>query len=240
MNAADPVIVLRDVELAYGGLRPLRIAGFALAARECAAITGLDAPMAEAIVNLVTGAVIPQRGDVVVSGRRTAEIDQADDWLASLDRIGLVSARAVLLDELTAFQNLAMAFTLSIDDVTRAVDADVRRLADEVGLPAAVLPAAVNTLGALDVARCHLARALASGPAVLVCEHANALAGGDAEVFGALIARVAASRRLPVLALTADERFARAAARRVLALEAASGALRDRAGWRRWVRMGLW
>ena len=239
MTAADPVVVMRDIELAFGGLRPLRIADFSLAARDRVAITSLDAPMAETIVNLVTGAVLPQRGEVVVLGRRTAQIDQADDWLGSLDRVGLVSARAVLLGELTAFQNVAMAFTLSIDDVTGAVDADVRRLAREVGLAEAALPVAVNTLGALDVARCHLARALASAPAVLVCEHANALAGSDASAFGALIARVAAGRGLPVLVLTADERFARAAGRRVLALEAASGALRDRTGWRGWMRIGL-
>ena len=238
MSPVDPIIRLRDVELAYGSLRPLRLADLSLTPRDRVAIIGLDAPAAEAVVNLVTGAVLPQCGDVVVLGRRTADITQADDWLGSLDRIGLVSARAVLLDELNAFQVLAMAFTLSIDDVPEAVGADVHRLAREVGLVDAALQARVSALAALDIARCHLARALAANPAVLVCEHANALAGDAAERFGALIARVATCRRVPVLALTADERFARSAGRRVLMLDAASGTLRDRTGWRRWVRMG--
>ena len=67
------------------------------------------------------GAVIPSpwpdgrcfpKGEVVVAGRPTASIATPEEWLAYLDRFGLVNARAVLLDQLTVGQNLAVARTL--------------------------------------------------------------------------------------------------------------------------------
>ena len=48
-------------------------------------------------------------------GRSTLEIADSADWLATLDRFGIVSDRAALLDALSVVQNLAMPFTLEID-----------------------------------------------------------------------------------------------------------------------------
>ncbi|MDO8835689.1 MAG: hypothetical protein Q7V01_08830, partial [Vicinamibacterales bacterium] len=87
------------------------------------------------------------------------------------------------------------------------------------------------------IARCHLARALAADPAVLVLEHANALTQpADAPAFGRDIARIADGRRLAVLAITADDLFARAVTPRVYDLDAATGRLTSRSGWRSWFR----
>ena len=78
---------------------------------------GLDAGAAEVLVNLVTGAGVADRGTVCVQGRNNAEIANGDEWLESLDRFGIVSERAVLLEGATLEQNLAMPFTLQIDPV---------------------------------------------------------------------------------------------------------------------------
>jgi ABC-type polar amino acid transport system ATPase subunit len=67
-----------------------------------------------------------------------------------------------------------------------------------------------------------------------VLEHANALLPDGAVAFGREIADVATNRGMAVLALTADGSFARAVAERVLALDAATGSLKDLGGWRRW------
>ena len=48
-------------------------------------------------------------------GRPTSAINDSADWLATVDRFGIVSERAVLLDQLTVIQNLAMPFTLDIE-----------------------------------------------------------------------------------------------------------------------------
>jgi len=236
--APDPIVSLSRIESAFGGLRPLRIDALSLAPGECLAVTGVDALMAEGLVSLITGARLPDRGEVSLFGRATSAIGEADDWLASLDRIGIVSARAVLLDDLTAFQNVAMAFTLSIDRVPDAVGVEVRGLAAETGLAGGALERPLRELAPLDAARCHLARALAASPGVLILEHANVLAAGEAPAFGRVIRQIALARGLALLVLTADEPFARVVSSRVCRFDPATGRMIDRTGWRRWVRMG--
>ena len=166
-------------------------------------------------------------------GRATSAISDANDWLSTLDRIGMVSPRAMLAEEFTVEQGIAMAFTLSLDPVPDAVAADVARLAREAGLGAADLETRLSDASPLLKARCRLARALATAPALLVLEHANALVADRAAVFGSEIAALARARGMAVLALTADEAFATAVADRVLALDAATGQLKPRSGWRR-------
>lgn len=221
----------------YGGLRPLRLASLVLEQGQRQAVVGLDASAAEALVNLATGGTLPDEGIVRVFGRDTSTVTSPDEWLTTLDRFGMVSARAVLVGDLTAAQNVAMAFTLSVDPIASAVLDDVRRLAVEAGFPLDALDRPLSTLPPDVIARCHLARALAADPAVLVLEHANALTTpADAPAFGRDIARIADGRRLGVLAITADDLFARAVTPHVYDLDAATGRLTSRSGWRSWFR----
>ena len=178
----------------YGGLRPLRLAALAVGPAERVAITGLDAPSAEILVNILTGATLPDEGEVHLFGRATSSISDADDWLATLDRIGMVSPRALLAEDLTVAQGIAMAFTLSLDAIPEAVAADVTRLASDAGLADADLGMRLSDASASVKARCRLARALATAPAVLVLEHANALVPGNAPGFGRDIAALAKAR----------------------------------------------
>ena len=232
----DAVIQVRGLRKNYGGLRPLRLSALSVMPGERVAIVGLDAPAAEAFVNMLTGAMLPDEGDVQVFGRATSAIVNAADWLSTLDRIGMVSARAILVEELTVAQGIAMAFTLSLDPIPDAVLADVRRLAREAGL-SGDLEQRIADVTPLVKAQCRLARALAQQPSVLLLEHANALVPTGPERFGRAIAALATARGLAVIALTADMAFARAVADRVLVLAAgATGDLKERSGWRRWLR----
>ena len=231
-----PLIEVRGVSKNYGGLRPLRLAALTVQPGARVAISGLDAPAAEILVNLLTGATLPDEGEIRLFGRPTSAIADADEWLATLDRIGMLSRRAMLADDFTAEQAVAMAFTLSIDPVPDAVAGNVARLAQDAGLNAADLATRLADASPGVKARCRLARALATSPAVLVLEHANALLPEGAAAFGRRIAEIAGARRMAVLALTADETFASAVAERVFALDAATGQLKARGGWRRWFR----
>lgn len=224
---------VRGVRKDQGGLRPLRLAALTVAPGDRVAITGLDAAAAEILVSLLTGAALPDDGEVRVFGRATSAITNADDWLATIDRIGLVSPRAMLAEEFTVAQGIATAFTLSLDPLPDAVDADVRRLAREAGLTSEDLATRISGASPMVKARCRLARALATAPAVLVLEHANALVPAEAPRFGREIAGLARAREMAVVALTADESFAAAVADKVYALDAATGQLRARGGWRR-------
>jgi ABC-type transporter Mla maintaining outer membrane lipid asymmetry ATPase subunit MlaF len=217
----------------YRGLRPLRIQQLTVGASDTVAILGFDQASAEVFVNLVTGATLPDAGSVHVFGQPTSAIADGAEWLQTLDRFGIVTERAVLLDQLTVVQNLAMPFTLEIeppsDDIRRRAEA----IAQEVGLAADRWPTRVADLDGDGRARVRLGRALAADPVLLVLEHASAgVAKTAVTVFGARIREIAASRRIAVIAATGDDAFARAVAARVLTLEPATGRLVERRrGW---------
>ena len=220
----------------YHGLRPLRVQSLAIDAGECVAVSGFDAGAAEVLVNLITGASLPDEGTIEVCGRATRAIADGEDWLTWLDRFGIVSPRAVLLDAATLGQNLAMPLSLQIDPVPPDIAAQVERLADDIGLDRTALDRPVAGLDPATLARAHLARAMALNPALLIMEHPTiGFAAGQSKPFGETVAQVSASRSLATLVISEDADFSRAAAERRLTLHPASGELRS-AGrrWRPW------
>jgi ABC-type branched-subunit amino acid transport system ATPase component len=233
-----PLVEFAAVSKAYGGLRPLRIQELSLAPAECLALVGLDQPMAEVFVNLVTGASLPDSGEVRVFGQSTAAIVDGTEWLAVADRFGIVSARAVLLDGVTVLQNLAIPFTLEIEPLSEAVAERAAALAREVDLPERVWHERAATLDAAARTRLRVARALALDPPVLLLEHATAaIDQKDLSSLGRRIRSVADRRGAAVLAITGDQAFAAALAGRSLTLDAATGRLADRSS--RWFRRRL-
>jgi ABC-type sulfate/molybdate transport systems ATPase subunit len=230
-----PVLELTGISKDYRGLRPLRIAGLQVAAGEHVAILGFDQVSAEVFINLVTGATLPDAGEVRVLGRLTSAITDSADWLATVDRFGIVSDRAVLLDQMTVVQNLAMPFTLQIEPPPAAVQVRAEALAREVGIGPDAWTAPVSRLDASQRARVRLGRAIALDPVVLLLEHASAsIERGDIVALGADLRAVASGRGAALVAVSADEAFARAVAGRVLTLEPASGRLKE--ARRRWFR----
>jgi ABC-type lipoprotein export system ATPase subunit len=236
MTDVSPVFELAGISKAYGGLRPLRVRSLVVRQGAIVALTGLDAPAAEMLVNLLTGATLPETGEVRVLGRPTSAITDADEWLASIDRFGIVSDRAVLLDELTAAQNLAMTLTLDIDPIPAAIRTRVERVGAEVSLDQAWLDRKVATLSAVDKLRVRLGRAVALDASVLLLEHPTAtlprdVVGGVATEIG----RLAHARGLTALALTADTAFAAALTKEAWTLVPADGSIvpLDRGAWGR-------
>ncbi len=224
-----PVLRIANMRKAYQGLRPLRVRDLTIDAGQRVAVSGLDAGAAEVLVNLVTGASIPDEGEVAVLGHATASIADGDEWLSSLDRFGIVSPRAVLLDAATLLQNLAMPFTLDIDPVPPDVASRVTTLAIEAGLSGDVLQQPIAQLTPQARMRAHLVRAVALDPQLLVLEHPTAsLPASDRRQFGGAVARMAEARSLATLILSEDQEFSRAAAHRLLALQGATGELAPR------------
>jgi ABC-type taurine transport system ATPase subunit len=217
---------ISGVRKSYSALRPLRIKSLVVASAERVAITGLDAAGAELIVNLVTGASLPDEGEIRVFGRSTADVANGDEWLASLDSFGIVTDRAVLLEGAALAQNLALPFTLEIDPIAPDTRDRVARLAAECDIAPEWLDQQAGGLPAAVKARAHLARAIALGPALLLMEHPAAALPEPARAgFGTVVARVCQARGLPTLMMTSDIGFAALAAHRTLTLEPATGAL---------------
>lgn len=237
MPHGDAIVSLRDVTKDYGGLRPLRIERLELREGETVALLGFDRPGAEVLVDLITAASLPDSGDVEIFGTPTREITDPDTWLRELDHFGILSERAVLLDQLTVEQNLTLPYTLEIDDVPLERRTEVRQLAAEVGITPAELDQPVAACAPLARARIRLGKALALKPRLLLAEHPNALVpAADLPTFAAEFSRIVSHRDIALLVMTADVTFARSVAEQVLALQAASGALQASSGWRSWFR----
>ena len=228
-------ISIAGLQKNYGALRPLRIQSLEVAAGERVALGGIDGPAAEVLVNLVTGATLPDAGTVHTFGASTAEISDGDEWLASLDRFGIVSPRAVLLEGSTLQQNLALPFTLELDPVPAAIAVQVAALAAECGIAPEHLPQLGGELSAPLRARTHLARALALNPQVLLVEHPTVQVDERerpplARDFAAAIG----GRGMAALIMTMDVEFAGQVAHRSLTLQPATGALvpwKAKRGW---------
>ena len=229
-----PVLEMSGVSKNYQALRPLRLQQLTVVAGESVAILGLDQASAEVFVNLATGTSLPDAGRVEIFGQPTAAIQDAAEWLAVVDRIGIVSDRAVLLDQFTITQNLAMPFTLDVEPPAAEVRARAEALATEAGIAASAWSTAVAAVGAAVRARVRLGRALALAPELLLLEHVSAaLTAQEAAAFARDVRGVASRRRIATVAAVADEAFARGVATRVLALNAATGELLERraTGW---------
>jgi len=234
----EPLVTVQGLVKNYQALRPLRVESLIVNRRDVISITGLDAPAAEMLVGLLTGAVLPDAGEIRLFGKSTSEVADSDAWLAMLDGVGIVTDRAVLISQFTVEQNIAMPFTLEVDPVAAAMRPRVRQLAEEVGLGGDDLHTPVAQASPHVQARVRLARAVALEPSVLFAEHPSAtLARDTVKAFAADVRRVAGARGLAVLAITADEVFASALGGQVLVHEPVSGALKPRRGWSRMFRV---
>jgi ABC-type transporter Mla maintaining outer membrane lipid asymmetry ATPase subunit MlaF len=233
--ASHAAIVLRDVEKQYGGLRPLRVRDLSIATGEMVMLIGFDRPAAEVLVNLVTGAALPDKGEVTSLGRSTRSIASSDEWLAFVERFGITSDRIVLLEAMTVAQNLAIVFDLHLEPVPPEVMSRVVALAGEVSIDSAALEMRVADIPPLLRAQIHLARAIALDPPVLVLEHPTAtLSPDEGKQYAAIVKGVAKRRDLTTIGLLMDEGFAKATGGRLIFWQPASGELKERSGFRFW------
>ena len=236
MSVPDaPVIDVRGVSKNYQSLRPLRVERLTLSPGDTVALLGFDQQMAQVLVDLLMGTTLPDAGEVRILGNPTTAIPDGQAWFRVLDDFGLLSERAVLVDQLSAEHNLALPFTLDLRGMSEEARRDVLALADEVGLTSAELAKPAGSLGPLARLRIRLGRALALRPRIVLAEHPNAsLSPDDTPMFAADFSRIIRARGVATLVLTADPVFARASASEVLTLQPRTGALTPASGWRRW------
>jgi ABC-type transporter Mla maintaining outer membrane lipid asymmetry ATPase subunit MlaF len=234
MSSNDVLLRLRVVSKDYRSLRPLRIAELDLTPGRSLALLGFDQTMAEVFVDLITAAILPDSGEVIAFGQHTSSIADPGTWLTTLDQFGLFTERAVLVEQLTVEQNLALPLSITVEDLTSEIRARVSELATEIGL-ANELHRQAGVLGPALRARIRLGRALALAPKILVAEHPNAtLSAQEASVLATDMSRIIEARGVASIVLTADLAFARAVAREVFVIEPATGALKPASSWRRW------
>lgn len=225
--SASPLLAVRGLVKDYQGLRPLRIQSLTLTPGDVLSVTGLDAIAAETFVHLVTGATLPDSGEIALFGQNTRAIADGEAWLRSLDGVGMVTSRGIVIEVFSVLQNIALSFTLEVDPIDPEVLPRATALAAEVGLAPAGFDVPAGRAHADTHMRIHLARALALGPRLLIAEHPSAsLPRETVSAFGTDLARLARSRGLALLALTADDDLARAIGGQRLELVPATGELK--------------
>ena len=221
------LLEIRGLVKDYQGLRPLRIRELTVTPGTIVSIAGLDALAAETFVHLVTGATLPDEGEVIMFGQDTRAITDGEAWLKSLDRVGMVTARGILIGAFSVLQNIAMSFTLDVDPVDPRVVPQAGALARDVGIDPGLFDLPAGKVAPDIQMRVHLARALALGAKLLIAEHPSAaLPRGSVAAFGADLAKAAQSRGLGLLAVTADDALAKAIGGQRLELVPATGELR--------------
>ena len=225
---STPLVQLDQVVKAYGGIRPLRVTRFALGAQDRVALAGFDQGSAEMFVGLVTGAALPEQGSVTIFGRLTSAIVDSNEWLAIVDRFGIVSERVVLLDQYSVAQNIAISLTLDLDPMPPDVAAAAEALGVEMGLTVGELAKPVHATSVATRHRVRLARAVAASPEVLLVEHPLAgLAADEVQPLADDLLRVARGRNLGMIVLAADAAASRPFADRVLVLNGGTGDLTE-------------
>jgi ABC-type transporter Mla maintaining outer membrane lipid asymmetry ATPase subunit MlaF len=232
MPDAGIALELRAVEKAYGALRPLRVRDLQIQSGTRSTLIGLDLPAAETFINLATGAVLPDQGDVTTLGHPTSSIVDSAVWLKFVEQFGFVSERVALLDAMTVAQNLAIPFSLEIDPIEPDVLARVTVLASEAGIEAPEIDVRAGDASPLLRARVRLARALALDPQVILLEHPTAtLQPADARAYGTRLGEIAQQRALTLVALSMDEGFGKALGGRMLVWQPATGEFKERRRW---------
>ena len=226
MPASAPVLHCQAIVKHYRGLRPFRMRELHVESGERVVINGFDVITAELFTNLVNGATLPDEGEIEVFGTPSHAVSTEAEWLTSLDRLGVVTVRAVLLDGMSVLQNLALPLSIEIDPMSSALAEQAGALAQEVGLDTGWFDRPVHAASPEVRMRIQLARALALNPPLLLLEHPTAPLTPEArEPYARQVADVARQRRMTVVACSQDRVFAREVATRYLQLQAGSGEL---------------
>jgi predicted ABC-type transport system involved in lysophospholipase L1 biosynthesis ATPase subunit len=221
------LVEIRGLVKDYAALRPLRIRELIVDPGAIVSIAGIDAPAAQTFVNLVTGATLPDHGEVSLFGVNTKALTDGNAWLKSLDGIGMITSRGILVEMFTVLQNVALSLTLDVDPIDPRVVPQAGALAREAGIDPGMFDVPAGRVPPEIQMRVHLARAIALGPRILIAEHPSAaLPRETVAAFGADLARVAKARGLALVAATADDALARAVGGQRLELVAATGELR--------------
>jgi branched-chain amino acid transport system ATP-binding protein len=170
------LLALRNVSKLFGGLRALSDISFDVAAGEIVGIMGANGAGKTTLFSLIAGTERPSGGTIVFAGRPLAGLPPH-----KICRLGIARTFQIVrpFGGLTVEENVATAAMFGVAQAASpaAAAARAREVLALVGLPAD--PGAPTTLlGAGGLKKLELARALATGPKLLLAD--ESLGGLDA------------------------------------------------------------
>jgi putative ABC transport system ATP-binding protein len=167
-----PAVQLSGVSHAYGPTQALRDVSLVVAPGEVLAVTGPSGSGKSTLLLLAAGVLRAQTGRVTVGGSELSELNEAARARLRRRSIGLVLQFGQLVPDLPLLDNVALPLLLEGHEPRDARAAAAGWL-DRVGLDVdpALLPAA---LSGGQAQRAAIARALISGPAVVLADEPTA------------------------------------------------------------------
>jgi phospholipid/cholesterol/gamma-HCH transport system ATP-binding protein len=167
-DAAEAIIRLSDVHLAFGGRVVFRGVSCAFEAGRIAVLMGGSGAGKSTLLRLVGGLQRPDRGSVRVAGEEVTSLSESS--LSRVrERIGMLFQGGALLDSLSVFENVALPLRehtrLSAAEIATEVAA---RLA-AVGLPDTESLRPRELSGGMR-RRVALARAIVTDPEIVLCD----------------------------------------------------------------------
>jgi len=171
-----PILALRDVTKSFGALKVADAISFDVERGEALGIIGPNGAGKSTLFNLITGNLSPDAGRVEFLGRDVTR-------LPAMDRARMGVGRSFQIPrpfgKLTVFENLLVAASFGRDVSEHDVAVDCAAILERTGLIARANVAS-GQLSLLDRKRLELARAMATGPEILLLDE---IAGGltDAE-----------------------------------------------------------
>src|SRR4051794_8515103 len=164
----SPAVQLSGVSHAYGATQALRNVSLAVAPGEVLAVTGPSGSGKSTLLLLAAGVLRAQSGRVTMGGRALSELNEAARARLRRCSIGLVLQFGQLVPDLPLLDNVALPLLLEGHQPREARAAAADWL-DRVGLDVdPALPPAALSGG--QAQRAPIARALISGPAVVLAD----------------------------------------------------------------------
>lgn len=193
-RGGELVRVLNDVDLE-------------VAPGEFVALVGPSGAGKSTLLNLIAGLDSASRGLVEVGGRRLSELNDDERAALRLEAVGFVFQTFQLIETLTALENAVLPLLLAGTSRREATAAGEELLA-ELGLSSR-LSHAPDELSVGEKQRVCLARALISGPALLLADEPTAsLDGPNTDDAMRLLRSAARKRGHTVVLATHDARAA--------------------------------
>lgn len=205
-----PVLSVRDVTLAFGGVVALRGVSFDVRAGQILALIGPNGAGKTSLFNCLSRLYTPGSGDILVDGEST--LRRPPHRMAAIG-VGRTFQNVALFPSLSVLDNVrigahartrgnivADALRLrSVRDQSARLDACVHELLDDLEL-GNVAHAVTSSLSFGTQKRVELARALASQPRILLLdEPAGGLNHEEVAAFGRLVVRLRDEKAFTVL-----------------------------------------
>ncbi|MEX0346065.1 MAG: ATP-binding cassette domain-containing protein [Rhizobiaceae bacterium] len=173
--SATPTIRMSGVSKSFAGVHALTDVSVEFYAGEVHAILGENGAGKSTLINIISGVLQPDRGDIEFDSRNVSPL--SPETAARLG-VAISFQHPAILEDLTVLENLLVALP---DDIFAGGNTKeiARQLLDEVGLQVPVHARA----GSLPVAQKHLlelAKALAVNPRVLILDEPTAALDQDA------------------------------------------------------------